>query len=79
MSDDVFHRFLEQHKRGERIGADIATFHLSGGMVTRNILREVILDEELPAVIYPDGSASRNWDDFYTGALEELCERAPLS
>lgn len=37
-------------------------FHMMDGMGVRNLLRDVILDKELP---------TGNWDDFYTQALEE--------
>lgn len=36
------------------------TFHHAEGMGVRNLLRGIILDEELP---------SGNWDDFYVAAL----------
>lgn len=36
------------------------SFHFSEGMGIRNLLRGVILDEELP---------SGNWDDYYVAAL----------
>lgn len=45
-----------------------------GGMQIRNRLREAMLDEELPPVTQHDGSTAKNWDDFYTGALDELME-----
>lgn len=68
-------RFSEQYARGERIGADIPGFHFGGGMAVRNALRKVLLDDRLPEVTQRDGSKSQNWDDFYLGTLEELCER----
>lgn len=46
-------------------------FHFGTGMVVRNCLREVIRDEELPAVDY-DGREFRNWDDWYHSVLERL-------
>jgi len=49
-------------------------FHFWGGMAVRNTLREVMLDEELPAVPYDGGESYSNWDDYYTGALQELLE-----
>lgn len=36
------------------------TFHYGAGMFIRNLLRNVVLDKELP---------SGNWDDFYVAAL----------
>jgi hypothetical protein len=51
-------------------------FHLlGGGMLVRNRLREVLLDEDLPGVPYANGALARNWDDYYQGALDELLER----
>lgn len=50
-------------------------FHLlGGGMQIRNRLRDVLRDEQLPPVEYPEGPM-RNWDDYYMGALDELMER----
>ncbi len=52
-------------------------FHMGAGMGIRNLLREVIKDEELPdarGLGWPDYDDSpepvRNWDDFYTQVLE---------
>ena len=58
------------------------TFHMfGGGMAIRNRLREQITDMELPVVTTdhegkPYGP-SQNWDDYYTGALDEWLERYP--
>lgn len=84
---DVLGKWKLQHLRGERIGWDVPGFHFfGGGMGIRNKLREVMLDAELPPVSsdFPLGEGSgggqqpgpgcSNWDDFYTGALEELLE-----
>lgn len=46
-------------------------FHMFSGMRVRNALRDMLKDDELPAVDYPDGHAYRNWDDFYMAALRE--------
>lgn len=49
-------------------------FHMfGGGMQIRNRLRDIIKDADLPPVQYDLGPA-RNWDDYYTGALQELLE-----
>lgn len=63
----------EQHKEYERkYGFTVpAPFHFGTGMAIRNLLREVILDEELPVVHYGAHEA-RNWDDWYHGVLEKL-------
>lgn len=68
-----------QLSRGEEIGSNVMGWHFAGGMAVRNTLRDVMPDSMLPPVIGPDGGylpgeKVRNWDDFYTGALEELCE-----
>lgn len=60
-------------------------FHLfGGGMMTRNLLRRVLPDTGLPPVHtdhngapYAVESSSGNWDDYYTGAIDELLERYP--
>lgn len=49
-------------------------FHLlGGGMQIRNRIRDVMMDDELPGVMY-DGHSKpmKNWDDYYTGALDDL-------
>jgi hypothetical protein len=40
----------------------IVPYHFNTGMAIRNMLREVIKDDELP---------SGNWDDYYVRAVEE--------
>lgn len=54
-----------------RAGLDSPGFHFFAGMSVRNALRDVLTDDELPEVTYPDGHAYRNWDDFYMAALRE--------
>lgn len=60
-------------------GYDFPHFHHFGGMALRNRLRDVLTDGELPEVtIGSDGKPYgpwRNWDDYYTGALDELLDR----
>ena len=61
-------------------GYDEPGFHLlGGGMQIRNRLRDQLLDMELPVVtVDHEGKSygpSQNWDDYYTGALDELLER----
>jgi hypothetical protein len=46
-------------------------FHFSGGMGVRNILRDVMKDDELPKVKYDSGYEYSNWDDFYMAALRQ--------
>ena len=58
---------------------EVAGFHMfGGGMSIRNRLRERLTDMELPTVeTNHEGESyrSKNWDDYYTGALEEWLER----
>lgn len=63
----------EEHKEYERkFGFTIpCPFHFGTGMAIRNVLREVIKDEELP-VVYYGAHEARNWDDYYHGVLNEL-------
>jgi hypothetical protein len=54
-------------------------FHFSMGMAIRNRLRGQLTDMELPLITTdhegkPYGP-SQNWDDYYTGALDEFLER----
>ncbi len=53
--------------------------HFGGGMQIRNRLRDMLTDGELPEVEFdPDNNPygpSKNWDDYYTGALDEFLER----
>lgn len=45
-------------------------FHFGAGMAIRNMLRQVVKDEELPIVHY-GAHEDRNWDDWYQGVIEE--------
>lgn len=45
-------------------------FHFGSGMGIRNLLRDVIKDDELPPVMYGDLPA-QNWDDYYVEVMEE--------
>jgi hypothetical protein len=45
-------------------------WHFFGGMGIRNLLREVVPDDQLPLAPYPDGDQHANWDDYYVQALE---------
>lgn len=66
--------------RWKHQGYDRPGFHMFyGGMAVRNFLREQLTDGELPEVTVdhegkPYGP-SKNWDDYYTGAIDELLER----
>ena len=67
----------EQHRAGQKIGSNDTFFHLGVGMSVRNLLRDQLLDSELPDVIYGSGANSvpmKNWDDYYLGALQEFIE-----
>jgi hypothetical protein len=55
-------------------------FHMfGGGMQIRNRLREVLTDDKLLPVEYKDSvgviTYAQNWDDYYTGALQDLMKR----
>jgi hypothetical protein len=39
-------------------------FHMYHGMAVRNLLRDVLLDKDLPG--------DKNWDDYYMGCLREI-------
>lgn len=49
--------------------------HFFSGMTVRNVLHEVVRDDELPGVFYGwvEGLTEpiHNWDDYYVQALEE--------
>lgn len=52
-------------------------FHFSTGMAVRNVLREVIKDDELPPVTYDHYDPpvqAQNWDDYYVGVLNEAIQ-----
>lgn len=54
-------------------------FHFGLGMVIRNRLRGMLTDMELPVLTKDDEGQpygpSQNWDDYYTGAIDEFLER----
>lgn len=62
----------DQHSRNIRIGSNDLLFHMFLGMSIRNACRTVLLDDDLPGVMYPDGIEYKNWDDFYSGMLQQL-------
>lgn len=71
---EILAEWKVQHAAGREIGGHM--FHFLGGMAVRNILRAQLTDGELPPAHsenYPPEGA-RNWDDYYIGALQELCE-----
>lgn len=73
---DLMRKWKAQHAAGQHIGDDDPFFHHGVGMQVRNLLRKQLTDEELPPAFGPNypPEGAKNWDDFYTGALEELCE-----
>lgn len=78
--NEIIQHWCDQYQAGEVIGSDDDSFHLGAGMAVRNYLRKQLTDGELPDVVGPDGGYApgqkvRNWDDFYLGALQELCEK----
>jgi hypothetical protein len=67
-------------KDWKKNGYDLSGFHhLGGGMSIRNRLRDQLTDMELPVMTKDhegkDYGPSQNWDDYYTGAIDELLER----
>lgn len=69
-------KWMDQRRRGIRIGSDDPRFHFGVGMAVRNTLRAQLLDEELPEIISdhegkPYGP-TRNWDDYYFGVLAAI-------
>jgi hypothetical protein len=69
---EVVAAWKDQYDRGCTIGSNDIGFHHGVGMVVRNTLRAVMSDEDLPPIKQRDGTAARNWDDFYMGALNAL-------
>lgn len=80
---------LEEWKReyttNFSIGHNDVRFHFSTGMAVRNLLRDRLRDEDLPAItqrhlprrwwgLGPRPTA-KNWDDFYMGALQDFVEQ----
>lgn len=55
-----------------------AMHHFGMGMHVRNLLREVIKDDELPPVEYDDECSYQNWDDYYIPVLEEAADCGSL-
>lgn len=76
---EMMAKWKAQHAAGEEIGSDDIFFHHGNGMAVRNILRKQLRDLELPAVHSPNypPEGAKNWDDYYTGALQELVETSP--
>jgi hypothetical protein len=55
-------------------------FHFSAGMAIRNRLRDQFTDMELPVIetnMAGEPYNAQNWDDYYTGAIDEFLERYP--
>lgn len=61
-----------QYSKNIRIGSDDPLFHMYPGMQIRNTCRDILQDKDLPPVTYHDGVDYYNWDDFYTGMLQQL-------
>lgn len=52
--------------------------HFGWGMGVRNLLRDVITDQELPAPIMPEDYQGKpptcgNWDDYYMAVVQDAC------
>lgn len=68
----VLHRWKKDGYENEMM------FHFHAGMQIGNILREQLTDDKLPEVVMDhEGKpyGSRNWDDYYIGALDDLLEK----
>jgi len=56
----------------------ISGHHLFFGMGIRNLLRNIIKDNELPKNIWNDTEGNQNWDDYYVLVLEIAAEIKPI-
>lgn len=61
---ELIEKWRDQRRHGVPIGSDDPLFHVSTGMMVRNLARDVMPDINLPM---------RNWDEYYLGALFDLC------
>lgn len=55
-------------------------FHFSTGMMIRNWFRDQLTDMELPMIktnMAGEPYNAQNWDDYYTGGIDEFLERYP--
>jgi hypothetical protein len=71
---DYLRAFRKDHPDWDGLEGDITPFHFGTGMSVRNVLREVIKDDELPVVKYNHYATpieAQNWDDWYAWVLEE--------
>ena len=66
---DLAQEFAKLETTGEDVGDPF--FHFGTGMAIRNMLRDVVKDDELPPVRYESGPDMQNWDDFYMAALRQ--------
>lgn len=71
---DLATKFKVDYLNGRAIGSFDSYFHFGTGMAIRNVLRNQLLDNELPAVMYGSEEA-HNWDDYYLGCLQEYIEQ----
>lgn len=68
LSEEVLTEIRELHSEDPDDWA--IPYHFGTGMGIRNLLRDVIKDDELPPVMYGD-LAAQNWDDYYVEVMEE--------
>lgn len=73
----VMDTWRRQVEAGLEIGSNDVCFHFGTGMMIRNRLRDVMLDDQLPQIRLPNGQLGQNWDDFYLGALHALVQSHP--
>lgn len=77
---ETLQKWVKQLAAGQALGSDDIRFHFAAGMAIRNLLREVVKDDELPWSKSVDAKGHvcvdvGNWGDFYYGAIHELAER----
>lgn len=69
LAEDTFEEIRALYKKDPE--SWMIEHHFFAGMEFRNILRNVIVDDELPPVDYGDGEYYQNWDDYYIRVVEE--------
>ena len=74
VDQELFDLMLENHLEDRYVLHGIEMAHFGAGMAIRNLLREVLPDDQLPPVVYEGGQEYRNWDDHYLGAIVDWLE-----
>ena len=68
LDSNVLTKIKEEHSKDPSNWG--AKYHMFSGMGVRNLLRDIMKDDELPLAPYPDGMSFSHWDDYYIQALE---------